>query len=342
MKFQNVVLESLAYAQPPEVLSSEQLEERLRPVYERLKLPFGRLELMTGIKERRFWPSDHRPSAASAEAGLSVLEQSGIERDQVEVLIHAGVCRDMLEPATAAFVHRALGLRDDCQVFDLSNACLGFLNSMVLLGSMIDSGQIRCGMVTVGENGRPLVEKTLVELLEKPLTRNGIKPYFANLTIGSGACAGVLCHEDLAPRGHRLLGGACRAATRHSDLCLGDASSDGLAMQTESELLLDAGVAAASDTWEAFKLNTGWDEQTPDRIVCHQVGSIHRRRLYETLKLDPKRDFSTFEFLGNTGSAALPVTLAHAVEAGAIKAGDEVALLGIGSGINCMMLAMRW
>jgi 3-oxoacyl-[acyl-carrier-protein] synthase-3 len=342
MKFQNVVLESLAYARPPEVISSDELELRLRPVYERLKLPFGRLELMTGIKERRFWPSDHRASAASAEAGLSALDRSGIERDEVEVLIHASVCRDMLEPATAAFVHKELGLHENCQIFDLSNACLGFLNSMVLIGSMIDSGQIRCGMVTVGENGRPLVEKTLTELLEKPLTRNGIKPYFANLTIGSGACAGVLCREDLASRGHRILGGACRAATRHSGLCLGDASSDGLAMQTESEQLLDAGVAAAADTWEAFKQNTGWNEETPDRIVCHQVGSVHRRRLYETLKLDPRRDFSTFEFLGNTGSAALPVTLARAVEEDAIRIGDEVALLGIGSGINCMMLAMQW
>jgi 3-oxoacyl-[acyl-carrier-protein] synthase III len=342
MKFQNVVLESLDYAQAPDVLTSEQLEERLRPVYERLKLPFGRLELMTGIRERRFWPSTHRPSAASTEAGLLALERSSIERDQVEVLIHAAVCRDMLEPATAAFVHNGLGLRDDCQVFDLSNACLGFLNGMVLIGSMIDSGQIKCGMVTVGENGRPLVEKTLAELLDKPLTRNGIKPYFANLTIGAAACAGILCHEDLAPQGHRLLAGACRASTQHSELCLGADSVDGLAMQTESEQLLEAGVAAASETWEAFKQITQWTEETPDRIVCHQVGSVHRRRLYETLNLDPGRDFSTFEVLGNTGSAALPVTLAKGVEEGAINTGDQVALLGIGSGINCLMLAMQW
>jgi len=35
-------------------------------------------------------------------------------------------------------------------------------------------------------------------------------------------------------------------------------------------------------------------------------------------------------------------TLAAAIEAGAVKAGDRVALLGIGSGINCMMLALEW
>ena len=119
-------------------------------------------------------------------------------------------------------------------------------------------------------------------------------------------------------------------------------SHHGLAMQTESELLLEAGVAAAQATWEAFKTGTGWTDSTPDRIICHQVGSVHRRRLYETLKLDVARDFSTFEVLGNTGSAALPVTLTRAAAAGVVRSGDRVALLGIGSGINCLMLGMEW
>jgi 3-oxoacyl-[acyl-carrier-protein] synthase-3 len=113
-------------------------------------------------------------------------------------------------------------------------------------------------------------------------------------------------------------------------------------MQTDSEQLLVAGVNLARDTWAEFKREISWDESTPSRFICHQVGSAHRRKLYETLGLNLDRDFSTFEKLGNTGSAALPMTLAHAVEAGAIVSGDNVALLGIGSGINCLMLAMQW
>jgi len=38
----------------------------------------------------------------------------------------------------------------------------------------------------------------------------------------------------------------------------------------------------------------------------------------------------------------LPATLALAVEAGAVRAGDRTALFGIGSGLNCMMLALEW
>ncbi len=344
MRFRHACIESLAAVLPEEIWTSGQIEERLRPVYERLKLPFGRLELMTGIKERRMWPVGMRPSDASAAAGRAVLQQSGVKPEQIEAFIHCAVSRDMLEPATASFAHHKIGLGAHAQVFDLSNACLGFLNGLVTLGAMIDAGQIRCGMVVAGENGRPLVEQTLQHLLAVPLNRNEIKPFFANLTIGSGAVAAIVCHDDMLAVGpkHRLLAGAYLAATEHSQLCQGDTAGNGLQMQTDSEQLLLAGVEVARSTWQLFEKETGWTRETPKRFICHQVGSTHRRKLYEAVGLDMGKDFSTFETLGNTGSAALPTALALAVEQGAVKPGDKAALLGIGSGINSLMLAVEW
>jgi 3-oxoacyl-[acyl-carrier-protein] synthase-3 len=344
MKFAHACIESLTAVLPDEICSSAQLEERLGPLYERLKLPTGRLELMTGIKERRMWAAGTLPSDASAAAGRAVLQQSKLKGDQMETFIHCAVSRDMLEPATASFAHHKIGLGPHAQIFDLSNACLGFLNGLVTLGAMIDSGQIRCGMVVSGENGRPLVEQTVHQLLASALTRNEIKPFFANLTIGSGAVAAIVCHEDMLPAGskHRLLAGACLAATQHSLLCQGDTAGAGLSMQTNSEQLLLAGVEVARETWALFEKETGWTRETPDHFICHQVGSTHRRKLYETVGLDLRKDFSTFETLGNTGSAALPTALALAAKQGTVKSGDKVALLGIGSGINSLMLAVEW
>lgn len=343
MKFQHTVIESLATALPAEALTSAEIERRLAPLYQRLRLPEGRLELMTGIRERRVWPAGTRPSDASAAAGRAVLAKSGIRAEQVELFIHAAVSRDMLEPATASFAHRKIGLPATAQIFDLSNACLGWLNALTVAAGLIESGQIKCALVCSGENGGPLVAQTLKTLLESPLDRNGIKPFFANLTIGSGAVAAVVCHESLLPagaRGHRLRGGVARAATAHSELCQGDThGADSLAMQTDSEALLVAGIELARETWSAFTTEFGGEF---DRTICHQVGSTHRRKLYEALGLDLAKDFSTFETLGNTGSVALPATLAGAVEAGAVKAGDRVALLGIGSGLNSLMLAVDW
>lgn len=342
MRIQSTVIDSLAYVAPPQVWSSAYIEERLGPLYERLHLPEGRLELMTGIRERRFWDYDIRPSEASAEAGRKAIERSGIAADQIEVCIHSSVSRDMLEPATASFAHRLMGLSERTQVFDVSNACLGFLNSLTMLSAMIDSGQVKSGIVVSGENGKPLLERTIQLLLERDLTRKTIKPYFANLTIGAGAVAAVVCHESLSPDGHRLLGGACLADTSSNDLCQGGSGASGLEMQTDSEVMLHAGVALAQKTWTSFKSELDWENETADRVVCHQVGSAHQKLLFETLGLDHEKDYSSFPEYGNTGSAALPLTLAKAAEEGFVKKGDKVAMLGIGSGLNCLMLGAEW
>ncbi len=344
MIFRDVIVESLACELPPERWSSAKIEEMLGSLYDRLGLPYGRLELMTGIKERRFWPDPVLPSEASALAGAKALNGSDTTKDRLDLVVHTGVCRDRLEPATAAYVHQRLDLPSHAQVFDLSNACLGFLNAMTMAGSMIDNHQIERALIVAGENGRPLIERTVAELVSRDLDRNTIKPYFANLTIGAGAAAAILSHrsccKELKPR---LIGGIVETDTRHHDLCQGDtAGQDGLEMQTNSEELLNAGIEVAKKAWNRFKDELGWTESTPDHIITHQVGRAHQRRLYEELNLDIEKDYSTFESLGNVGSASLPMTLAQAADYGVIQKGEKIALLGIGSGLSCMMLGVEW
>jgi 3-oxoacyl-[acyl-carrier-protein] synthase-3 len=112
-------------------------------------------------------------------------------------------------------------------------------------------------------------------------------------------------------------------------------------MRTDSEALLAAGVALAQRCWGRFKGVTGWDESTPHRVVTHQVGRRHSSLLFEKLGLDPAKDYQSFDRLGNVGSVSVPATLALGLAEGRIKAGDRVALLGIGSGLASMMLAVE-
>jgi|TARA_B110000037_G_scaffold212998_2_gene266673 3-oxoacyl-[acyl-carrier-protein] synthase-3 len=343
IRFSKVRIPSFGTVFPPEVMSSATIEERLGALYERLKLPLGRLELMTGIRERRFWPDNRAPSAASAEAGEKALKEWGGDRSDIDLVAHCGVCRDRLEPATAAYVHGQLGLANTCQIFDLSNACLGFLNGLTLVSGMIESGQIRRALLVSGENGRPLLEYTIKTLLGGHFTRKTIKPYFANLTIGAGAVACVITHADDAPEGAmKFLGGVVETDSSANKLCQGgQVDGHGLEMLTEAEALLDAGLAVAERNWDRFKAAFGWAETKLDRFICHQVGRSHQRQLVERLGLDPAKDFTTYEHLGNVGSVSLPITLAEAVRAGAVKTGDKIALLGIGSGLSSMMMGVE-
>jgi acyl-CoA:acyl-CoA alkyltransferase len=346
MRYQHVSIEAVCHTLPPDVVASSEIEARLRPVYERLGLPEGRLELMTGIRERRFFPRGTRPGEISAEIACRAVDLSGIDRRYFGALIHGSVCRDQLEPATASYVHHHAGLPASALVCDISNACLGLLNGMILVADMIELGRIRAGIVVGTEDGRPLVENTVESLLGNPsLTRREIKADFASLTIGSGSAAIVLCDRKLSRSEHRLLGGSFRTDTGNHELCTGGdaaAAGDPLRMQTDSEALLEAGIDLAADTWCQTKRALGWSNDHVQKVVTHQVGRAHRKLLFERLGLDLSLDLPTVEYLGNSGAAALPTALSVAVEQKRIQSGDHVALLGIGSGLNALMLGISW
>ena len=123
--YKQVCLEQISYALPPCVVPSVELERSLAPIYERFGLHEGRLELMTGIKERRFWEEGAAPSDGSTLAGQQALAASDLAPDDIECLIHASVSRDFLEPATASVVHHNLHLPPRSLMYDISNACLG-------------------------------------------------------------------------------------------------------------------------------------------------------------------------------------------------------------------------
>ncbi|MCW8138058.1 MAG: 3-oxoacyl-ACP synthase III [Planctomycetota bacterium] len=352
MLYRSVRLAALGHELPPNVVTSAMLEDALAPVYEQLGLNPGRIELLSGVRERRFWDPGTSPSSVSVRSGRAAIERSGVEAGRIGAVIHASVCRDFLEPATANVVADALGVSPGAMVFDLSNACLGFMNGITLLANMVELGQIEAGLVVATEDGRPLVDATVADLVRRvedgSLGRRDLRPAFASLTIGSGSVAAVVCRDDLSPRGGRLLGGAVQQATEHHRLCR-SAPDQGFAgggahplMETEGERVLENGCALAQRTWDRFEQTLGWTRETPSKLFCHQVGASYRKALLAALALDPRKDHPTLDRLGNVGSVSCPISLSLALDEGRVAAGDRVAMLGIGSGLNCLMLGLEW
>ena len=113
-------------------------------------------------------------------------------------------------------------------------------------------------------------------------------------------------------------------------------------MSTDSVGVLQHGVALGRKTWQAFLQEMGWSTQDIEKVICHQVGSAHRDTILKTLEVPEEADFSTYEFLGNMGTVSLPLTAALAGERDFLQQGDRVSFLGIGSGLNCLMLGIEW
>jgi len=328
------------------VVTSAELEGRLRAVYEGLRMPDGQLQALTGIVERRWWEIGCPLAHGAQSAARKALTAARVHASEVEVLLYAGVCRDLYEPATACRVAAGLNVSPSAAVYDIGNACLGVLNGMLDIANRIELGQIRAGLVVSCETAREINDVMIERMLENR-SMDFFKLSLATLTGGSGAVAVLLTDGSFGNRRRRLLGGVTQTAPEFHALCRWGVESNGSKnlrqfMSTDSAAVLKYGIALGMRTFAAFLRELGWNKDQVDKGICHQVGSAHRDTILQALGIPLEKDFSTFEYLGNTGTVALPLTAALAEEREFLQPGDRVGFLGIGSGLNCLMLGLEW
>src|SRR5437868_6557458 len=203
MKYSRVFIDAIGYELPPVVVTSQELEARLWPVYQALRLQEGQLEALTGIAERRWWEPGFPLARGAVAAANKAFDMSCVRPEDVEVLIYAAVCREDFEPATACHVAADLGINPEA-VFDISNACLGVLNGIVDIANRIELGQIRAGLVVSCETARE-INDTVIEDLLRCRSLEVFKTSLATLTGGSGAVAVLVTDGSFGDPRRRLL-----------------------------------------------------------------------------------------------------------------------------------------
>ena len=178
-------------------------------------------------------------------------------------------------------------------------------------------------------------------------TMDMFKKSLATMTGGSGACAIVLTHKSISRSTHRLKGGVCHTAPEWHQLCRWGHfhqpdNSYEFIMETDASAVLQHGVGLGIETWVDFMKTMNWSPTDIDKLICHQVGEAHRATILKMINMPQDKDFSTFRYLGNIGTVSLPITAAIAEERGFLQPSNKVSFLGIGSGLNCMMLGVDW
>lgn len=332
-------IEEIAYVKPPHVVKSEEIEDKLRPALEKIGLEPGYLKAFTGIRERRLWDPDVMPSDAATMAAEKVIQIAGIDRSEIGCIINTSVCRDYIEPSVACLVHGNLGLPSTCLNFDVSNACLGFVNGINIIDIMMQTNQIKYGLIVDGESSRQSLENTIHLLNSPDSTLDTFRENFATLTLGSGSVAMLLARKDVAKKGHFVKGAVSRADTRYNRLCLGQMDQ----MKSDPQILLQKGLELCLKTWDvACEKIEHWGPDNIDIYAPHQVSIKHTQSLCESVGIDIDKVYLSIQTTGNIGPAGVPVSIKMAEEDGRLKSGDHLALLGIGSGLNCMMMSIDW
>lgn len=349
-QFKHVCLETCGVYLPEQEVTSAELEDRLAPVYERLKIPFGTLEKLSGITSRRLFPPTTNPSEIGTRAAQEALADSHFTVDDIGAIFNCSVTRDYFEPATACIIHRNLKASESAMALDITNACIGFSNGLVLLSNLIETGVVKAGLLVAGENIARIIETSISYLLKNDnFGREDLLQTLPTFTLGCGGVAFLLCHDSVSKNKHHIVGSVSRSASEFSDLCAGNGdyyinqlSELNPLMRTESAKLMASAAKLGGRVWQDFSRVFAWSKDTVKHIFCHQVGRQVNEAFYQVMGLDYKKEFTVYKKLGNLVSAALPTAFALGIREKNINKGDKILFTAFGSGLNSIFTGIDW
>ncbi|MDQ4149734.1 MAG: ketoacyl-ACP synthase III [Actinomycetota bacterium] len=315
-----VTITGLGKAVPDRIVPNSELAERIGKSAEWM-------EIRTGIKERRYVSDDESTSSLGTRAALDALSVSGIEPEEVSLVVVATSTPDYRIPGTASIIQDAIGARS-AGAFDVNAACSGFVYGLAVAASMVGSGASGPALVI----GADVLSRHIN--FEDPLTA----PLFGD---GAGAVVveadpeaeamqfqlgsdGSGLHQVLIPRGgSRLTPDDANAPLRDKIKMSGRE-----VFRNAVRIMTELGMAFGPDSF--------------DLLVAHQA---NRRILDECagqLGVDRSKVFMNIERYGNTSAASIPVALQEAWETGKLQSGYRLLMLAFGAGYTWAGAALRW
>ena len=313
--------------------STAQTEADLRRHNPTLKLATGMIGRITGVKSVHLRPHGWQTSDLAAAAARTALADSP---GPIDLLIFASASQDLIEPATSHIVASKLGL--DCPVMDIKNACNSVLNAMQVADALIVSGQYERVLIASGEQPSHAVRWQLES--KRQFLRS-----FPGYTMSDGGAAVILERSGDASG---ILGSTFAAVSSHWEIgTLGTGGSmdphaengshfdmDGPALQ---QAFLDLGPDVVLATLQ--KLELDWSDF--DLVAIHQVALPYLPPIFERLGVADDKTIITIEDHGNLASVTLPLQLLLARDAGRIRPGSLVALIGLAGGISLGVMVLR-
>ncbi|MFD4636041.1 beta-ketoacyl-ACP synthase III [Lentzea sp. NPDC058436] len=299
---------------PPNVVTNEDLSSTL-------DTSDDWITSRTGISTRHTADPGTATSDLAVRAGAAALTSAGRNHD-IDAVVVATSTPDRRCPATAPVVASALGL-GGVPAFDIDAVCSGFVYGLAVSEGLIASGAARSVLLIGADTFSTVVDPT----------DRATAPLF-----GDGAGAVVLRAGDPAEPG------ALHAVELGSDGALADLITvrAGEYLSLQGQAVYRHAVTRMSDAARTALKKAAWSIDDVDRFVAHQANLRILRAVGTELGIDPGRVYANVSSVGNTVAASIPLALAHAHEAGELRAGDRVLLSAFGGGVTWGAAALTW
>ena len=318
---------------PERAISNEYLESIIRSLHP--SVPKGVLYRLFGIEKRHFAEKEQLVSDMAVQATNALWDTH--KKEEIDLLIFAAACSDMIEPATSAIIHKKLGLQ--CPAMDIKNACNSFVNALHVANAFIICGTYKKILIVSAEKLSDSIrlESDDLELLKGNLASYSFGDAASAIIVEKGSFQAGLIHEQLFTFGE------------YWDLCCipGGGSAhphdpEKLYFEGKTHLLKDVFVKHGVDAIFKTLQKIDWDLDTVDYIVTHQVSIDSLREVVNSLGVDPKKCINVFHKFGNTASVSIPLALQELLQTHPVQKGNKILILGLAAGISISVQCMIW
>ncbi len=288
----------------------------------------------TGIRERRHAPPEISTGDMAVAAGERCLKASGVDREEIDLLVLATLSPDYLMPATATSVQNRLGLC--CGAMDVSAACAGFMYGMVTASQFVATGSSKYALVIGADTNSRVMDpddkKTYplfgdgagAVLLTKGSEEQGLLAY----TLGSNGSGMELL---IRPAG----------GSRHPFGSNGLASSDWF-VKMDGRPVFKWAVRLLEDTANQMLAAAGVDRDDVKLWILHQANVRILDAATSSMGIDQSKVVVHLDRYGNTSAGSVPIALDESLRAGQIERGDLLMMSGFGGGLCWGTALMRW
>ena len=295
----------------------------------------GTLERLFGVRERRFAEPHVQVSDLSANAARTVVEKHGAA--EIDCMIFASACSDLIEPATANIVHAKLGLQ--CPAFDVKNACNSFVTALQIACSFIDSAVYKKILIVSGE-------KLSNTIRFDPLDDKAVRKGLASLSFGD---AGSAVMVEASQNGCGMYFQKFKTVGKYWKLCTILGGGSMFPFDTEknyfegktSELAQVFIAEGGTFVRRCFK-EAGWSPSEVDYVFTHQVSARTFEIMACILGIPVNRIIQVSGSFGNTAAASIPLSMYVAEQNGLLKHGNKIAIIGLAAGISISVQLMIW
>lgn len=313
---------------PPNIVTNDELAKKIETTDEWIRE-------RTGIAQRHVASEKESTATMAIAAARAAIESANVKPEEVDLVIVATVTPEYQFPATACLVQSAIGA-ERAGAFDLEAGCSGFVYALATAAGMV-RGEMYDTILVVG-----------VETLSRIVDWNDRATC---VLFGDGAGAAVVRASD-QPGG--VMASVLGADGSGGELLI--LPGGGARHPAGPETVLSKMHYVRMNGREVYRFATrvmaeaaqivvqraGWSLDQIDLFIPHQANARIIDSAAKSLKLAPDKVFVNLQNYGNTSAASIPIALCEAVDAGKVKPGDHLILVGFGAGLTWAACAIQW